>query len=33
MNYMVASAADEGLIKMWNLYDLEQQMQFVIPKE
>ena len=32
-NYVVASSAQDGVIKVWNMFDLEHSMNFIVPKE
>jgi hypothetical protein len=32
-NYMVASAGKDGVIKVWNMFDLEHIINFIVPKE
>jgi WD40 repeat protein len=30
---MVASSGKDGVIKLWNMFDMEFQLQFIVPKE
>lgn len=32
-NYLVGSSGTDGIIKVWNLYDMEHCMNFMVPKE
>jgi WD40 repeat protein len=32
-NYLVATSGKDGIIKLWNLYDSEFVLQFIVPKE
>ncbi len=32
-NYMIGSTGRDGIIKLWNMYDSEFQLQFNVPKE
>ena len=32
-NYLVGSAGTDGIIKVWNMYDLEHCLNFIVPKE
>ena len=32
-NYQVTSASNDGIVKLWNMFDLEFQQQFIVPKE
>eukprot|EP00347_Sterkiella_histriomuscorum_P023802 403333335 len=32
-NYMIASGGKDGIIKLWNMFDCEFHLQFIVPKE
>ena len=32
-NYLVGSTGKDGVVKVWNMFDLEHQMNFIVPKE
>lgn len=32
-NYVIASAGKDGVIKVWNMFDLEHCLNFIVPKE
>jgi WD40 repeat protein len=32
-NYMVGTSGTDGVIKVWNMYDLEHCLNFIVPKE
>lgn len=32
-NYLVGSTGHDGVVKVWNMFDLEHNLNFIVPKE